>query len=150
MSFALTETMAGRHTPVGGGRDRPFAFEVTWGPGRLRDWADPRSERFLWNRLAGRVKADGLCDWTPCEGTLSLDYAHGRIVYAFDAVADGRPIRFHGEKVNIRPWNLSFSHTTCVGTLVDLDSGRLLSRVVATFKLRDLPRFAASLRWVRN
>jgi hypothetical protein len=150
MSFAITETMAGRHTPVEGGKDHPFEFEVTWGPGHLREWANPLSERFGWNRLAGRVRAGGLFDWTPCEGSLSLEYARGRIIYAFDAVVDGRPVRFHGEKVNIRPWNLSFSHTTCFGTLVDLESGRLLSRVVVGFRMRDMPRFLGSLRWVRG
>ncbi len=150
MSFRITETMAGRHTAVDGGKDQPFAFEVTWGPRQLRDWANPLSERFLWNELAGRVRADGLFDWTPCTGSLSLDYARGRVVYTFDAEVAGRPVRFHGEKVNIRPWNLAFSHTTCFGTLVDLESGRLLSRVVVSFRLRDLPRFAASLRWGRG
>jgi hypothetical protein len=149
MPFAITETMSGRHTPVASGRDQPFAFEVTWGPERVRDWADPRSDRFLWNPLRGRVQAGGLFPWSPCAGSLSLDYARGRIVYTFDAETDTGTVRFHGEKVNIRPWNLAFSHTTCFGTLTELESQRLLSRVVVRFRLRDLPRFAGSLRWGR-
>jgi hypothetical protein len=89
----------------------------------------------------------GLCDWAPCKGTLSLEYGKQRIRYRFDFEAGGKLYRFSGDKVNIRPWNLGTSHTTCFGTLVELDSGRLVSTSVTEFRLRDLPGFLTSLRW---
>lgn len=148
MGFRVTEVMRGTHDPVEGGGPLPFEFEVTWGPDRLGAWLDPRSARFLWQTLEGRVRAGGLCDWTPCKGTLALEYfARRRIRYELDFEVGGRVHRFVGEKVDIRPWNLLVSHTTCTGTIVDLASGRLVSSAVVTFRLRHLPRMVLSTRW---
>ena len=36
-----------------------------------------------------------------------------RLRYSFEFEAQGKPHRFVGEKVNIWPWNLPTSHTTC-------------------------------------
>ena len=149
MGFRITETMRGTHElregPPG---PQPFAFRVTWGPDRLRDWVNPVSDRFLWQPLEGQVLAGGLCDWTPCRGTLALEYfARRRIRYELDFDVRGVVHRFVGEKVNIRPWNLLVSHTTCTGAITELATARLVSTVVVTFRLRDLPAMVLSTRW---
>lgn len=151
MGFRVTEVMRGTHERRDDGAAGPgrFAFRVTWGPDRLLEWANPTSERFLWQPLEGEVLAEGLTDgWVPCRGTLSLEYVgRRRIRYEMDFEAGGAVHRFVGEKVNIRPWNLLVSHTTATGTITELASGRLVSSVVATFRLRDLPRMLLSTRW---
>lgn len=152
MGFRVTEVMSGTHERCDGQGPRgprPFAFRVTWGPDRLIDWANPASDRFLWQPLEGEVSAGGLCDgWAPCRGTLALEYfGRRRIRYELDFEAPGGVLRFVGEKVNIRPWNLLVSHTTCTGTITELATGRLVSSAVVTFRLRDLPRLLLSTRW---
>lgn len=151
MGFRIREVMEGTHEFRDGrddARARPFAFKLTWGPDRLREWLDPTSERCLWQEAHGELRADGLCDWTPCQGTLELQYARRRRVrYTLDFEADGLAYRFVGDKVDIRPWNLAVSHTTCYGTLTALGSGKLISTSVTRFHLAQLPRFLASVRW---
>lgn len=152
MGFRVTEVMRGTHERRDGqppSGPQPFALRVTWGPDRLREWLDPTSPRFLWQRLEGEVLAGGLVEgWVPCRGTLSLEYlGRRRIRYELDFEGPEGVLRFAGEKVNIRPWNLLVSHTTCTGTITDLATGRLVSTVVVTFRLRDLPRMLLSARW---
>lgn len=142
MGFSTSERMAGTHEFRDGagppGR-HAFSFEVTWGPDRLRDWLDPRSDHFLWQELRGTVTADGLCGPTPCEGTLHLDYLHGRIRYVFDFEVDGTAYRYVGDKSHLRWHNLAVTHRLCTGTIVEVETGRLVSTSVVTFKWRDLP-----------
>lgn len=152
MGFRVTEVMRGTHERCDGqppAGPQPFVFRVTWGPDRLRDWVNPISGRFLWQELEGEVQAGGLCDaWTRCRGTLALEYfGRRRIRYELDFEAGGGVFRFVGEKVNIRPWNLLVSHTTCTGTITELATGKLISTAVVTFRLRDLPRMLLSTRW---
>lgn len=153
MGFRVTEVMRGTHERCDGlppSGAQPFAFRVTWGPDRLLEWFNPASQRFLWQRLEGEVLAGGLTsDWAPCRGTLALEYfGRRRIRYELDFTGPSRGVlRFVGEKVNIRPWNLLVSHTTCTGTITDLATGRLVSTAVVTFRLRDLPRMLLSARW---
>ncbi|MGE0713118.1 MAG: hypothetical protein AB7N76_20020 [Planctomycetota bacterium] len=147
MGFRIREEMAGEQRLEGQAGTQPFAFRIAWGPDRLRDWLDPTGERFLWQELEGEVRAGGLCDWTPCRGTLELDYARARIEYRFDFEVDGVTYRYVGEKRHIRPWNLHVSHTTCYGDLRELETGRLVGTSVTRFRLRDLPSFLGSLRW---
>jgi len=151
MGFRIREVMTGTHEfqdgrePAG---SQPFRFRVTWGPERVLDWANPLSDRFLWQELEGEVLAGGLCDWTPCRGTLELQYfSRGRIRYCFDFRVDEVTYHYVGEKVHIRPWNLLFSHTTCFGTLTELESGKLVSTSLVHFKAQHLPQFLATLRW---
>lgn len=148
MGFRIRELMMGYHEYHEGPPGRqPFGFRLTWGPDRLRDWLNPFGERFMWQEAHGEVLIGGLTDWTPCSGTLELQYvSHRRIRYCFDAVVDGVIYRYVGEKLNINPINLPVSHTTCYGTLTELESGRLVSTSLVFFKLRHLPRFAGSLR----
>jgi len=151
VGFRIRETMSGEHEFRNGkgpaGR-HAFAFRVTWGPDRLREWLDPTSQRFLWQELEGETRIGGLCDWTPCQGTLELRYlGERRIRYSFDLQVDGTTYHFVGDKSDIRLWNLPTSHTTCHGTLTEVETGELVSVSVSTFKLRTLPAFLASARW---
>ncbi len=151
MGFSTRETMSGYHDLVDEPGRRPFEFRVEWGPERLRDWLNPTSERFLWQPLRGEVLVGGLCDWTPCTGTLSLEYfTSRRIRYSFDFEVDGKTYRYGGDKVGIALWNLPVSHMTCTGAIRELDTGRLVSTAVCWFKLRDLPKLVASVRWRRD
>ena len=144
MGFRASEVMTGWHEFTDGagppGR-HPFAFRVRWGPDSLREWLDPRSATFLWQELAGEVRVGGLCDWTPCEGTLHLQYVpQRRIRYDFDFDVDGCTYRYVGEKTNLRWWNLAVTHTTCYGVVTERGTDRLVSTGTSLFRLRDLPR----------
>lgn len=150
MGFTIRESMTGTHTFVDGRDDpgpHPFEFRLRWGPERLRDWLSPLSDRFLWQEAKGEVRAGGLCDWTACAGTLSLEYGRARIRYAFDFEVDGVAYRYTGEKRDLRPWNLHRTHTTCYGELRELETDRLISTSTVRFRLRTTPRFLGSLRW---
>jgi hypothetical protein len=146
--FRTREAMRGHHEFHDGygppGR-HPFVFRARWGPDRLREWLDPRQDTFLWQELDGEVLAGGLSDdWTPCRGTLHLQYfPQRRIRYDFDFEAGGRTFRYVGDKQNIRWWNLLVSHTTCFGVVTERSTDRLVSTGVTLFRMRDLPRLLA-------
>ena len=144
MGFKAQETMRGHHEFHDGGGppgQLPFEFRCSWGPDRLRDWLNPASDHFMWQELQGEIRAEGLCDWTPMQGTLHLQYAgKRRIRYDFDFEVDGTGYRYVGDKSNLRLWNLAVTHTTCYGTVTERATDRLVSSGVVLFKLRDLPR----------
>lgn len=150
VGFRMDEVMSGEHVfePGCGPQGRhPMSFAVTWGPDDLRTWGDPRSGEFLTQDLEGTVTVGGLCGETPCRGRLELRYFDEHALrYTFEFDAAGRRYRYVGEKVNIRPWNLPVSHTTCYGVLTEAHSGRLISRSVTHFRFRTIPAFLASLR----
>jgi hypothetical protein len=152
MGFFASEIMSGHHefADRGGPSEQlPFAFRVDWGPERLRDWLNPSHPGFLWQELEGEVQVGGLCGWTPCRGTLHLEYVpKRRIRYDFDFEVDGVVYRYVGDKKNIRLWNLAVSHTTCFGVLTERETGKLVSTSVSFFHLRHLPMLA-TLRWRR-
>jgi hypothetical protein len=142
VGFRAREVMRGYHEFADGGPSgrHPFVFRATWGPDRLRDWIDPRKPTFLWQRLDGEVLAGALCDWTPCAGTLHLQYwPQRRIRYTFEFEVEGVRYRYLGDKVNLRLWNLAVSHTTCTHVLTEQRTGRLVATGVTQFRLRDLP-----------
>jgi len=151
VGFHIHEVMSGSHAfePGYGPRDRqPFEFSVTWGPRDLLQWIDPRHASFMTQQLRGRVTVGGLCSDAPCDGTLALRYFDEHAIrYDFAFEVDDRRYRYVGEKVNIRPWNLPVSHTTCYGVITEADTGRLVSRSVAHFRMKTMPSFAASLRF---
>jgi hypothetical protein len=152
IGFQMSEVMSGWHEfepgfgPIG---RHEMEFRVDWGPRRLSQWKDPTGGPFLTQPLEGTVTIGGLCREAPCRGTLDLRYLREhRLRYVFEFEADGRCWRFTGEKVNVRPWNLPVSHTTCFGVLVDVKSGALASRSVTHFRLRSIPAFLGSFRLV--
>jgi hypothetical protein len=150
MGFVATEIMSGHHEFVAGdgpAGQLPFAFRVKWGPERIRDWINPRHPGFLWQELSGEVQIGGLCEWTPCRGTLHLEYfPKRRIRYDFDFEVDGTAYHFIGDKKNIRLWNLLVSHFTCFGVITERATGKLVSTSVSFFHLRHFPMLAL-VRW---
>ncbi len=152
IGFAIDETMSGSHVfepGFGSEGEHPFEFQVTWGPDDILQWGNPNSGTFLSQPLVGKLTAGGLCRDCHCQGTLTLDYFRShKIIYDFQFSVDGKPYHFIGEKVNIKPWNLAVSHTTCFGTITEMDHGKLVSRSVTHFRFRTTPGFLRSLRFV--
>jgi hypothetical protein len=149
VGFLVDETMTGIHegAETGARALRPLEFRITWGPERLGDWLNPYGVRCMDQRAHGTISVDGLCDAAPCDGFLKLDYLRGgRIRYSLDFEVDGNSYRYMGAKVNIRPWNLPVSHTTCFGRIIDLRTGTVISNSVVYFRLSSLPAFARSVR----
>ncbi len=149
--FRAHEIMEGTHVFVEGEGppgEHPLRFEVTWGADDLRTWLDPRRPEFMTNFLKGEISAGGLVERAHCEGVLELRYfTESKIRYRFEfADVRGKRYLYVGEKVNIRPWNLHRSHTTCYGTITEADSGKEVSRSIVYFRLSRLPRFVASFR----
>ncbi len=150
LGFKMDEIMSGSHRfepDFGPPGDLPMEFRVTWGPEELGKWINPLADTFFKQGLSGTVTIGGLCDRAPCEGQLQLNYfSEGKIRYEFTFEAGGASYRFVGEKVNIRPWNLPVSHTTCFGRVTEVETGRLVSTSVTFFRLRTAPKFIASMR----
>lgn len=122
-------------------------FKGVWGAEDLGKFLDPGSKSFFSAFLNGTVTIDGLCMDAPMAGTLELRYVtERRIRYTFDFEAKGKAYHFVGEKVNILPWNLLFSHTTCFGRLTEKKTGKLVSTSVTFFKLASALKFLASFR----
>ncbi|MEW5736298.1 MAG: hypothetical protein AB1921_15740 [Thermodesulfobacteriota bacterium] len=151
IGFSMDEIMSGTHVfepGMGPTGTLPFEFRVTWGPKHLLRWANPLSGEFMKQPLNGTVTAAGLCENARVTGTLELNYfTEGKLRYTFEFIANGKAYRFVGEKVNIRPWNLPFSHTTCFGVLVEKESGKLVSRSVTHFRMHTTPAFLLSLKF---
>ncbi len=147
--FSMDEIMTGTHEFAAGAGPagvHPFEFKVRWGASDMGGFLDPSSKKFMVNDMEGTVTVGGLCEETPCRGTLELRYFKDqKIRYAFTFTARGATYQFIGEKVNILPWNLPTSHTTCFGTLTD-GAGQLISRSLTFFRLRTAPAFLASFK----
>lgn len=150
IGFQMDEIMSGEHEfEPGMGPEGKHAFEfcVTWGPEDISSWINPQSENFMTQPLQGTITAGGLCNHAPCRGTLKLAYfSEHKIRYIFDFKAKGTDYQFIGEKVNIKPWNLPVSHTTCFGTVVEKETNKLVSRSVTFFRMRTAPAFMTSFR----
>ncbi len=152
LGFRIDERMTGSHEfepGMGPPGSHPFEFVVSWGPDRLDRWLRPSEPDFMVQPMKGIVTAGGLCEAAPIEGTLALEYFESRrIRYSFRFEVDGTEYEHVGEKVNIRPWNLPVSHTTCFGVLKEVETGRLVSRSVTFFRMRSLLSFVTSFRLI--
>jgi hypothetical protein len=150
--FHVDEVMTGTHQfepGFGAPGQHPMEFRVTWGTDDARTWFDPSSDKFMVNELHGTVTIDGLCHEAPCTGSLELRYFTERSIrYTFEFEANGICHRYVGEKVNIWPWNVLWTHTTCYGRTIEVDSGKLVSTAVLYFRLRTMPGFVGSLRFM--
>jgi hypothetical protein len=148
--FRMDEVMSGTHVfqpGCGPEGHLPFEFTVTWGPDDLRSWLDPQSDDYLSQVLEGTITIGGLCEAAPCKGRLELHYFDEHTLrYTLEFEVGGVRYRYIGEKVNIQAWNLPVSHTTCVGVVTEVETGRLISRSVTHFRLRTIPAFLGSLR----
>jgi NAD(P)-dependent dehydrogenase (short-subunit alcohol dehydrogenase family) len=143
--FRIDEDMIGDHAFEGSSERQPMRFRATWGTDDLGAWlsAGPTSAPL---QLEGKVTVGGLAEDVPMKGSIALRYLEGRIRYEFEFAAAGKRYHYVGEKVNIRPWNLPTSHTTCFGRLTEVETGKLVSSSVTHFRFRDLPQFLLSLR----
>lgn len=150
IGFEMREVMSGTHrfeNGFGPNGEFPLEFNVVWGTDNLREWLNPKSERFLVNDLSGYVTVGGLCHNVPVEGRLELKYfTEFKIRYVFEFEVNGIVYLYKGEKVNIKPWNLPISHTTCFGTIIEKESGKLVSRSVVFFRYSTIPSFLLSFR----
>ena len=151
LGFRIDEVMSGTHefeAGFGPAGKLPMSFRVTWGPDDIRTWINPGSGEFLTQPLEGTVTVGGLCKDAPCKGRLELRYFDEHALrYTFEFLGCGVRYEYVGEKVNIRPWNLPISHTTCYGRLTEADTGRLVSRSVTHFRLHTAPAFVGSFRF---
>jgi hypothetical protein len=155
--FQMEERMAGAHrfrcdlpeAHVSAGDELPFEFRARWGHTDLGRFLSPRSGEFMTAELEGTVTAGGLCSEAPIRGTLELRYFRDATLrYRFEFTAQGRSLRFEGQKRDLRPWNLHRTHTTCYGTVESVADGQsvVLSDVTVRFALVELPRLLASFR----
>jgi hypothetical protein len=150
LGFLVNETMTGTHEfePGAGEPGQKFMeFRAIWGPKHVAEFMNPVSGKFFYNDMTGTVTIEGLCDDAPFVGSLELLYfTEAKIRYTFTFEANGTEYLYIGEKIDIRPWNLHRTHTTCFGTLSERDTGRLVSKSVLYFKLKTVPAFVASVR----
>jgi len=151
LGFMMDEVMSGSHHFTGGAGpegEHPMEFRVTWGTRHLSPYLNPFGPNFMSNFLEGTLTVGGLVENAPCRGTLDLKYfSEAKIRYSFNFKGpSGEPLSYVGEKVNIRPWNLHRTHTTCYGTITDLKTGKDISRSILYFKLDTIPAFLASVR----
>jgi len=150
IGFKMNEIMVGAHRFEGGDAELPMLFHLTWGRKSLREYCSPSSPDFLKAEAKGIITVEGLVHKAECEGSLHLLYFTGskvRYELAFED-GQGRAYEYVGEKVNIRPWNLHKSHTTCYGTITECGTGRVVSKSVVHFPLRELLTFMKSFRLV--
>jgi len=155
--FKINEVMQGYHYFLGEEPriKKPMRFDAQWGPEDTKYWM---SCLLLGGParcgLKGTVTIEGLCDKEPIAGSICLDYfGMGTITYSFIFSVNGIDYLYTGEKVNIKPWNLLTSHTTCFGTLeqveydeLEIRNVELISRSVTFFKAKTVPGFLGSFR----
>jgi hypothetical protein len=150
LGFAMEEIMTGTHEfePGYGEPGQKFMeFSGTWGPKHLTEFLNPLGGKFFYTDLQGVVTVAGLCENVPMVGSLELLYfTEAKIRYTFTFEVNGVDYLYIGEKVDIRPWNLHRTHTTCYGTLSERDTGRIVSKSITYFKLSTAPKFLLSLR----
>ncbi len=151
LGFMMDEVMSGSHHFVDGAGpsgEFPMEFRVTWGTRHMVPYLNPFGHNFMSNFLEGTVTVGGLVENAACRGTLDLKYfSEAKIRYSFNFKGpSGEPLHYVGEKVNIRPWNLHRTHTTCYGTITDLKTGKDISRSILYFRFGTIPAFIASMR----
>ncbi|MDP8224130.1 MAG: hypothetical protein P9L99_12280 [Candidatus Lernaella stagnicola] len=150
LGFTMDEVMTGTHEfepGFGEPGEKFMEFRVTWGPKHVSEFINPIGGKFMYNDLRGTVTIEGLCEDAPCDGSLELLYfTEGKIRYTFTFEIGGTEYLFIGEKVNLRPWNVHKTHTTCYGTLSERDTGRLVSKSITYFRFSTTPAFVASFR----
>jgi len=148
--FNMEELMIGDHEfTEGNGPEgkHPFFFKVIWGPKNLAKWANPFNKKFFTSGIEGEITIGGMAEKVPCKGTFELKYFdEQKIRYTLHFTIEGVDYEYIGEKRNIYPWNLPYSHTTCFGKVTEVETGRVISESVTHFRLEDIPEFMKSFR----
>ena len=140
--FQFDETMSGSYARVDAPeRSRAMSFTVRAQTDSVG--ASLKSKRVL---LRGTMRAEGLADDVPTEGTLQLSTASRRLFYELEFPGnDGRPYRLEGEK-RLRLPNLLRSMTVLQGDILN-SAGGVVATAELTFDVRaDLLPFLASWR----
>jgi len=152
VGFQMEEVMSGEHEFTRGKKGKlPMEFKVVWGAESLVDWANPFEEDFMCNSLDGTVTIGGLCEDAPCTGRLELKYfTEQKIRYTFNFEVDDTEYEFIGEKRNIYPWNLPYSHTCCFGELRKVGSDKVISDSITHFHWDTLLPFLGSFELVKE
>ncbi len=154
VGFKIDEVMSGEHEfqPGFGPEGKlPMEFRVTWGAANLPEWLNPVGEKFMTSELHGTVTIEGLCVNAICNGYLQLRYLKDqKIRYFFTFEANGKTYEYTGEKKQIYPWNLPYSHTTCFGVLREKGKEAIISKSVTHFHLDSMPEFMKSLQFIKN
>ena len=151
VGFMMDEVMSGTHRFVGSAGppgEHPMEFNVTWGTKHVTEYVNPLDTGFMSSFLEGTVTVGGLVENAPCMGKLDLLYfTEGKLRYTFDFKDDrGRAYHYVGEKVDLRPWNLHVTHTTCYGTITDKETGEQISKSILHFRFHTIPAFMMSFR----
>lgn len=149
--FTIHEVMSGEHEFLEGqGPEGKFAFEfhADWGARNLVDFLNPANpETFMVSSLTGTLTMEGLCKNMPIQGSLALRYLQEqKIRYTFRFTVDGTEYEYVGEKNQIYPWNLPYSHTTCFGEVTNLRTKQVISHSVTHFDLNTLSEFLGTLQ----
>lgn len=151
--FYIDEKMEGVYTlPYSVAGWEPMEFNATWG---AKDILDSLHELVMYRKatfdLGGTVNIPGICGEVRMEGHLTLGYFNDNtITYDFTFPYRGEIYKFVGRKVNIKPWNILTSHTTCFGVISKLDRGgeKFIGYSITYFKLKTIWRFLKSFRLV--
>ena len=149
--FSINETMSGKHKfykPSSNIIDveQDIKFNIFWGNDSIKNFFDSKHPKYMEARLTGTIDVKGLCENSPCKGKLILDYFNRHTIrYDFDFYNNNLNYKFIGEKINIRPWNILTSHTTCFGVIID-SNGSLISVCKMFFDLKTIPEFIYSFR----
>jgi hypothetical protein len=150
IGFEMEEVMSGTHRFVndaGPPGEFPMEYRLHWGHEDVLTFFNPFAGEFMTNRAYGTVTIGEFVQEAPCEGTLELLYVtEAKIRYRFTFRKDGKTYEYVGEKIDLRPWNIHRTHTTCYGTLYEQESGKEISRSVTYFRLATLPSFMASFK----
>jgi hypothetical protein len=140
--------MTGTHEFVGKAGPKgefPFSFELDWGTDDLLAFINPLSGQSYTAQATGVVRMGEFVDEAPCDGTLEFCYfTEAKIRYRFTFSVNRKEYEYIGEKVEIRPWNLHRTHTTCYGMVYDSKNRKEISRSLTYFKLETLPSFLTS------
>jgi hypothetical protein len=140
--FQFDETMSGTYARVDA-PDRPRSLSFTV---RAQTDSAARALRSGQAYLRGTIRAEGLADDAPTEGTIEVSASARRIRYELSFSGnDGECYRFEGEK-RIRLPNLVRSMTELQGDIVNAAGGVVATADLAFDVRADLLPFLASWR----
>ncbi|MCK9596160.1 hypothetical protein M0R19_03180 [Candidatus Pacearchaeota archaeon] len=132
----------------------PIKLNLTWNSDLL-SFINPIHIGFLRAYVDGTIQIDD--EEFTLFGTLTLKYFEDNSIeyHLFienfikkSSTKDSECLTFIGKKINIKPWNLLFSHTTCFGTL--LQNNELIADCYLFFNLKDLFPFLKSFKFKFN
>jgi hypothetical protein len=143
LGFSFAETMQGSyHLLSAQTEERAIAFSIGARVAGIRQFMKDSLAR-----IEGEIRAEGLAERRPLEGTLALKLPHERrLTYDFRFRGDdGKDYRFHGQK-DVTLIALHDTMTTLPSSIYDA-AGREIARAVLRFDVRaDMATFLRSWR----